>query len=235
MIAALLPGVRVLCVASLLLAGATLLGAARSAAAQPAAGHAQPEAAPPPEPPAPRAEDVATIEGIMTALYESTAGPAGQARDWDRLRSICGSETRFLAARPGAEGRSVVFSLTVEDYIMHNRRYFEKGGYFETEVARRVETFGNIAQVWSTYEARRSQDDPRPYTRGINSVQLLRDGERWWVLSVLWDMERPESPIPARYLESPASAQTSAPASSQPPPEAPAPTPAAGAPEAPEE
>ncbi len=196
MIAALIPFARVAALS--LVVGA---GGISGIPAQPTVQPDQPDALP--EPPPPRLEDVSSIDGIMKAFYESTAGPAGQARDWDRLRSICGSETRFLAARPGAEGRSVIFSLTVEDYIMHNRRYFEKGGFFETEAARRVETFGNIAQVWSTFESRRVQDAPEPYARGIYSLQLLKDGDRWWILSVLWDHERPESPLPDKYLESP--------------------------------
>lgn len=150
-----------------------------------------------------RTEDVSTIDGVMRAFYESTSGPAGQPRDWDRLRSLCGSETRFLAARPGNEGRSVIFSMTIEDYIMHNRRYFEKGGFYESEAARRVEEFGNIAHVWSTFESRRTEDAPEPYVRGIYSLQLLRDGDRWWILSVLWDHERPEAPLPEKYMQSP--------------------------------
>jgi hypothetical protein len=186
-------------VVAAMLAPGVLLGSAAPEAPQgPAQAQVQPE--PAPEQVEPRLEDVSSIDGIMKAFYESTAGPAGQPRDWDRLRSICGSETRFLAARPGAEGRSVIFSLTVEDYIMHNRRYFEKGGFFESEAFRRVEEFGNIAQVWSTFESRRTADAPEPYARGIYSLQLLKDGDRWWVLSVLWDHERPENPLPEKYL-----------------------------------
>jgi hypothetical protein len=150
-----------------------------------------------------RPEDVATIDGLLTAFYESTAGPAGQPRDWDRLRSICSPVTRFVASRPMGDGRAAVFALTVEDYIQHNRTYFEKGGFFESEAARRTETFGNIAHVWSTYESRRSKDDPEPYSRGIYSFQLLYDGQAWSIVSVFWDHERPENPLPDKYLQTP--------------------------------
>ncbi|MBK7403612.1 MAG: hypothetical protein IPJ41_02995 [Phycisphaerales bacterium] len=173
----------------------------------------EPQTAPQPEHPAAPAqpgavevnpEDVGSVDGIMRALYESTAGPAGQARQWDRLRSICEPNvTRFLAARDMGEGHSTVMSLTVEDYIMHNKRYFERGGYWEKEIARRTETFGNITQVWSTYEARRGSEESAPYVRGIYSLQLLKDGDRWWLLSVLWQLEGPETPMPEKYLESP--------------------------------
>ena len=76
----------------------------------------------------------------------------------------------------------------------------ERSGFFEKEVARRVERFGNIAHVFSTYESRRHADDPQPFARGINSIQLMNDRNRWWVVTVFWQAERPENPIPAKYL-----------------------------------
>ncbi len=68
------------------------------------------------------------------------------------------------------------------------------------EVSRRTETFGHIAQVWSTFESRHNAGDAEPYIRGINSVQLLKDGDRWWVVNVFWDFEGPNSAIPPEYL-----------------------------------
>lgn len=147
-----------------------------------------------------RTADVATIEGLTSAYFESISGAAGEARDWDRLRSLCHPDARFVASRPMGGGAGV-FALTVEDFVTHNRRYFEKGGFFEREVSRREERFGNIAHVWSTYESRRNAEDPQPYVRGIYSFQLHRDADRWWIISVFWDYERPENPIPQRYLD----------------------------------
>jgi len=150
------------------------------------------------------AADVKTVDGIMKALYEATAGPPGQARDWDRLRRICHPEMRFLAVRNDGAGGTLIFPLPTEDYIMHNKSYFEGGGFFETELARRTESFGNITHVWSTFESRRGSADADPYIRGVYSAQLLKDGERWWLLSLSWDMETEDNPLPDRYLESPA-------------------------------
>lgn len=200
MVSMLLSGLQLASAAGMLHLGACLLTGPQVSAqpAHPAA--AQPEAAPAPAHP----EDVLSIDGIMKALYESTAGPAGQARDWDRLRAICDpNSTRFLAARETGNGGSTVFALTVEDYIMHNKRYFERGGFWDKEIARRTESFGNITHVWSTFESRRGTEDSDPYTRGVYSVQILKDGDRWWILSVLWDLEREDNPMPEKYLETP--------------------------------
>lgn len=153
-----------------------------------------------------KAEDVRTIDGLMKALYASTAGPAGKPRDWDRLRNLCHPDARFFAVRSDGAGGAAVFTLTVEDYIMHNKNYFEKGGFSESELARRTESFGNLTHVWSTFESRMGSD-PDPYTRGIYSIQLLKDGDRWWILSCSWDMEREGNPIPEEYLGTPSGEQ----------------------------
>jgi hypothetical protein len=58
--------------------------------------------------------------------------------------------------------------------------------------------FGNIAQVFSSYESRHSVNDP-PFARGINSFQLVYDGTRWWIVSILWDEETPTNPIPPEF------------------------------------
>ena len=168
----------------------------------------QPEVVQPEGPQTPSAfnpaEEVKSIDGIMQALYQCTAGPPGQPRDWDRLRNLCHPEMRFLAVRSDGAGGSLIFPLSVEDYILHNKSYFEKGGFFESELARRTESFGNITHVWSTFESRRGSADADPYTRGIYSVQPLKDADRWWVLSLSWDMEDEDNPLPDRYLETPA-------------------------------
>lgn len=150
-----------------------------------------------------RAEDVKSIDAIIAAFYESTAAEPKQPRDWDRFRSLFLPESRLIAARPAGDGTSGAVFLAVTDYVAANRKYFEKGGFIDSEAARRVEQYGNIAQVWSTYESRHSKADPKPYARGINSIQLLKDGDRWWIVNVFWDFERAESAIPDKYLHSP--------------------------------
>ena len=91
--------------------------------------------------------------------------------------------------------------LTVEDYIKTSGPYLESNGFFEKEVARRTEQFGNLVHVWTTYEARNKADDAKPMMRGINSMQLWNDGKRWWVLSIVWQAEDPTTPLPEKYLK----------------------------------
>ncbi len=150
-----------------------------------------------------RSEDVASIDALMAAFYAVPAGEPGQARDWDRYRSLFVPDARLIPARTGPGGSSAALFLSVSDYLEANRTYFEKGGFSDREVGRRVEAFGNIVHVWSTYESRRRAGDADPYSRGINSLQVLKDGGRYWIVNVFWDHERAENPIPERYLERP--------------------------------
>jgi len=91
--------------------------------------------------------------------------------------------------------------LDVDGFIARVRDYVEQKGFFEKEIARRTEQLGHIAHVWSTYESRHNADDPEPFMRGINSIQLFYDGSRWWILSIYWQQESPSDPIPETYLK----------------------------------
>lgn len=150
-------------------------------------------------PPAARAQDVASIDAIVRALYDVISGPAGE-RDWARFRSLFLPGARLVPAstRNRPEGRPVTI-LTVEDYIQRTGAFFRQSGFFEQESARRTERFGNIAHVFSTYESRRAAAEPEPFARGLNSIQLVQDQGRWWVANITWDEERPDNPIPANY------------------------------------
>jgi len=90
--------------------------------------------------------------------------------------------------------------MDVDGYMARVGDYFDKNGFIETEVARRTEQFGRIAHAFSTYESRHNADDPQPFMRGINSFQLFNDGRRWWIVTIYWQHENTECPIPERYL-----------------------------------
>ena len=150
--------------------------------------------------PAPRPEDVGSEDAIIAALYGAISGPAGQKRDWVRFRSLFIPEARLIVARPPRpEGPLPPRVMSVEDYINTAGATLE-AGFFEREISRISESFGGVTHRFSTYESRARAEDPQPFARGINSIQLLNDGRRWWVVTVFWDSERPNNPIPAKYL-----------------------------------
>jgi hypothetical protein len=146
-------------------------------------------------------DDVRSIESILTATYDVISGPAGKKRDWDRFRSLFYPGARLIPTgkRPNeTEVRARV--LTPDDYVERSAPFLEKEGFFERGVSNKIEKFGNIAQVFSTYESRHNADDAQPFQRGINSFQLVNDGKRWWIMTIMWEAETPENPIPQEYL-----------------------------------
>ena len=147
-------------------------------------------------PPA-KPEDVKSLDAILRALYNVISGPAGD-RDWNRLRSLCVPEVRLTSTtKTSASGVPApsVRLLTIDDYVQRAGKYFITHGFYESAIVNRVQRFGNIAQVFSSYESRNALNE-KPFTRGINSIQLFYDGTRWWVLSILWDDESPSNPLP---------------------------------------
>ena len=147
--------------------------------------------------------DVESLDAIIAATYNVISGPAGKKRDWDRERSLFISGARLIPTAVEAGRNDVDLApqiLDIEGYIARAESFFAGQGFYEKEIARRTEQFGHIAHVWSTYESRHNPDDPEPFMRGINSIQLFNDGSRWWIVSIYWQHESAVHPLPDRYL-----------------------------------
>ncbi len=144
-------------------------------------------------------DDVASIDAIITAVYDVISGDAGEPHDWDRWHTLFAEGATLSPTGPnqsGGWGRNV---LTFEEYAEVADPALMQG-FVEAEIGRTVERFGNIAHVFSTYVSFRSRADTEPFARGINSFQLLYDGGRWHVISIFWQAESPAYPIPERYI-----------------------------------
>lgn len=144
--------------------------------------------------------DVSSVNAIIAAVYDVISGPAGQKRNWDRMRTLFIPEAQMIATGKRANGVLVKRVMTVEDYINNSGPILEKEGFFEKEIGRKTEEYGNIVQLFSTYESRRTATDEKPFMRGINSFQLWNDGKRWWVVNIFWQSESKDNPIPEKYI-----------------------------------
>jgi hypothetical protein len=105
--------------------------------------------------------DVATIDSIITAVYDGISGPAGKKRDWDRERSLYIPGARLIptAMKAGTENMDLApHILDIEGFIARVEPFFEESGFYEKEIARRTEQFGQMAHVWSTYESRHNEE-----------------------------------------------------------------------------
>ena len=141
----------------------------------------------------------------MAALYDVISGPAAEDRDWDRFRSLFHPEGRMIPMHPDASGTWQPVIMRPDEFaernaaLIQSHPMFQGKGFYESEAGRRTERFGSIATVWSTYEGRLTPEDA-PFLRGINTVDLVWDGKRWWVLQILWQQEAPDLPLPDEYL-----------------------------------
>jgi hypothetical protein len=154
--------------------------------------------------PAARPADVASPQAVVRAMYEIVTRQPGQPFDWDRLRSLCLPGATMIPNEEQTGGELRI--LSVEDFIAWVDEQMAVGGpndmgFQEAEIAQRIELYGDIAQVFSTYQ-KRVWTDPQILGRGINSIQLVFRDNRWWVVSVVWDEEDGAGAVPAKYLSS---------------------------------
>ena len=130
------------------------------------------------------------IGAAIDEMYAMISGPAGP-RDWSRQSNCFLPEARQIRTWCDEQGRPQKLSMTLEDYQANTTPFFTANDFYEVETDRRIDQFGNIAHVWSSYEARRSPDDNKPERRGINSIQLFRDPELGWrIVHMIWDNAR---------------------------------------------
>ena len=142
------------------------------------------------------AEDRATIGAAVDEMYAMISGPAGP-RDWSRQASCFHPEARQIRTWIGADGRAAFKAMGLDDYARDTTPFFAANPFYEVEIGRRIDLFGNIAHVWSAYEARSALGDAKPERRGINSIQLFKDPERGWrIMSMVWDNEREGLELP---------------------------------------
>lgn len=149
------------------------------------------------------AADVASEAAIVAALYDVISGPACQHRDWERERGLFAPGARLIPTQRPGDGSLGIRVETPEEYVEAVKSSMEEFGFFEKEISHVGESFNGIVHRFSTYESRRGANDATPFARGINSIQLLNDGKRWWVVTVYWASERPDAPIPEVYLKRP--------------------------------
>jgi hypothetical protein len=140
------------------------------------------------------------VETIIACLYRTISGPAGQAPDWDTERQLLHPTARLMRTGIDDDGRPWCKSMSIEDYIADTASFLESTDFFEIEVAREVQRFGNVASVRSVYEARAHPEDAEPIKRGVNFIHLYHDGSRWWIMNIIWDNEHDDLVVPNAWL-----------------------------------
>lgn len=145
-------------------------------------------------------EKVKTLDSTLETLYAVISGEKGEERNWELFKYLFKSDAKLIPTSKSKDGLLKVNYMTPDDYIKLSGKWLIENGFYEKEISRVENTFGNITQVFSTYESFKSKTDTEPFMRGINSIQLLNDGNRWWVINIYWTQETKDNPIPVTYL-----------------------------------
>lgn len=143
--------------------------------------------------------DVGSLDAIIAALYASISGPKGAPRDFDRLRTLFTPNARMIPTGVGTDGTPRIRNWNVEEYITAAGPGLIANGFFEREIGRTTTSYGNVWHIMSAYDSRNTLESP-PFARGVNSIQLFKGPDRWYVVTIFWDSERPGNPIPAELL-----------------------------------
>jgi hypothetical protein len=164
------------------------------------AAQTTPATAPPAAVRAADPRDVASLDAIVAALYASISGPKDAPRDFDRLRTLFAPNARLIPTGVAPDGTTRIRTWTVEEYITAAGPGLMANGFFEREIGRATTSYGNVWHIMSAYDSRNTLESP-PFARGVNSIQLFKGSDRWYVVTIFWDSERPGNPIPAELLK----------------------------------
>lgn len=143
---------------------------------------------------------VLSIDNTIKTLYSVISGEKGEQRNWKQFKHLFAPNAKLILAGEDESGDYKTHFMAPQDYIKTSGKWLVEHGFLEKEIHRKIEVFGNIAHVFSTYESYHSKTDEDPFMRGINSIQLFNDGKRWWIINIYWTNETRHNPIPRKYL-----------------------------------
>jgi len=146
------------------------------------------------------AEKFQSLDATIETLYGVISGEKGEKRNWELFHLLFKPGAKLIPSGKTKEGLYNLRYMTPDDYIASSGKWLVENGFFEKELHRTTQTFGNVTQVFSTYESYHSESETVPFMRGINSIQLLNDGKRWWIVNIYWTQETQENPIPSKFL-----------------------------------
>lgn len=166
-------------------------------AAVPAAAAGQEKA---PDRPEANPTDVKSPNALVEALVESVSSEAGERPEWNRYRSLFLPKARLIPTGRDSAGEPVHWVWTVQQ-LVENADTEERieAHVVERLIHEEIDRFGDIAHVFYTYELFESADHAEPTSRGVASMQLWHDGDRWWIMTLTWHGEREGLPVPARF------------------------------------
>lgn len=126
------------------------------------------------------AGEAATPEALTASLYAFISGPAGQKRDLAKIRALFHPTARVVVAGNHPEKGAFLRVIELEPFLAFAVPQWETGFFEQAAAAPTVQRWQGLAQVWTPYAIRRSAGGAVEYT-GVNALQCVWDGKRWWI------------------------------------------------------
>jgi hypothetical protein len=144
------------------------------------------------------AEAASTPEGLIRALYDMVSFDAGPEPDWEMFREVFLDDAVLVFSPSRAQPMRV---MGVDGFIQDWRDFFRDAelagkGFHETIAGLEVTEFGGLAHAFVIFEPRIGTEPPPRQIRGLDSIELCYDGERWWVAAITTEFEGPGKTIP---------------------------------------
>ncbi len=127
-------------------------------------------------------DDWKSPEAIISAMYQTISADPGEQRNWKRFRELFFDNAEMLIAMQSSHFSGIIAS-DIETLITQTDSAYGKTGFHEIEIAQKVEKYGAMANVYSSFEIKLKATDDKPLMKGLNHFQLLFDGDRWWIIS----------------------------------------------------
>jgi len=143
-------------------------------------------------------EKINRIEVVINSLYKSISFKKGERPNLDDLKKLFIDEARLI--RTTKDSHEL---MSVVDFISSFNTRIDAGEFIEFreyEIKRKIEMFGGIAHVFSTYQTDFEIPGGRLEARGINSIQLIEMNNEWKVVSIFWYNEDEANKVPEEYL-----------------------------------
>lgn len=135
-----------------------------------------------------------SIDAIINKGLAIISGEKGATRDWDTFRNLFTPNATFAFVEHDTLGNGRYRSFSLEEFVRIGRRGYEGNGFLEYELRKTVDEYNGIAHVFQGYYAKGQREE-----KGINSYQLMHDGKRWWITSILWASDANGISIPEEY------------------------------------
>lgn len=144
----------------------------------------------------PAHSSVESIDSLLASFYRVISGPAGP-RNWDLFQSYFTVDGRMGSMRQLPNDQTAFDGISTDEYRWRCTPLFYKNGFYEEEIARKTNQFGQVAVIESTYQFRFEPHGP-VIQRGINYFTLVRAYGRWWIQNIVWQGEDAANKLPIK-------------------------------------